>query len=93
MPGGAFEVWHTAVLSHCEASNTFPEPLPYGDVKSTAKSVARWVWKHYTGNGSGKRRGAMSDTFKNSADTIRYSKAKQHFAALRTADDKAQERH
>ena len=83
VPGGAFEVWHTAVLSHCEASNTFPEPLPYGDVKSTAKSVARWVWKHYTGNGSGKRRGAMSDTFKNSQIPLDI-RAKQHFAALRT---------
>ena len=28
--------------------NTFPEPLQHNEVKNTANSVAKWVWKNYT---------------------------------------------
>lgn len=45
---GGYEQWHKAVLSTGESFNSFPEPLQYNEVKNTANSVAKWVWKHYT---------------------------------------------
>lgn len=42
-----------AVLKHCEGINEcFPTPLNHAEVRSTAKSIAGWTWKHYTGSGS-----------------------------------------
>jgi len=42
-----------AVLKHCEEiNNSFPTPLNFAEVKSTAKSISNWTWKHYTGSGS-----------------------------------------
>jgi len=42
-----------AVLNHCEEiNNSFPTPLNFAEVKSTAKSISNWTWKHYTGSGS-----------------------------------------
>lgn len=38
-----------AVLRMCESFNSFPQPLPYSEVKATAKSITKWVWKRYTG--------------------------------------------
>jgi len=49
-PGGA-DAWHTAVLEKAESLNEFIEPLPLSEIKATAKSVARWTWKHTTPNG------------------------------------------
>lgn len=43
----------SAVLKHSEAINEgFPTPLNFAEVKATAKSIANWTWKHYTGSGS-----------------------------------------
>jgi hypothetical protein len=44
-----FEQWEQAVLTRAEALNDFAEPLPLSVIKATAKSVAKWTWKHYTG--------------------------------------------
>jgi hypothetical protein len=39
-----------AVLGHCESINeSFPSPLNFSEVRSTAKSISTWTWKHYTG--------------------------------------------
>jgi len=49
--GRSFEQWQTYVLDQAEAINisAFPhDPLPYSEVKSTAKSVAKWAWAHFT---------------------------------------------
>lgn len=43
-----FKTWQQDVLAVAEGFNTFPEPLQYNEVKNTANSVAKWVWKHYT---------------------------------------------
>ena len=46
-PGGA-DAWREAVWSQAEALNAFPVPLPASEVKSVARSVARWVWRKFT---------------------------------------------
>jgi hypothetical protein len=43
------EAFSKAVFDACVSLNNFPEPLPLAEVKATAKSIAKWTWKHYTG--------------------------------------------
>ena len=43
-----FKTWQRDVLSAAEGFNSFPEPLQYNEVKNTANSVAKWVWRNYT---------------------------------------------
>lgn len=45
----SFERWHDAVRDKAEKLNTFLDPLPLSEIRATAKSVARWTWKHYDG--------------------------------------------
>ena len=43
--------WSNAVLyqAHCENMRKYPDnPLPDNHVKSTAKSIATWTWRHFT---------------------------------------------
>lgn len=46
---GSQESFSLAVFEACQKLNTFPEPLPLSEIKATAKSIAKWTWKHYTG--------------------------------------------
>jgi hypothetical protein len=41
------EQWHEAMQSQAEGVNqTFDEPLAVKEVHNTAKTTARWIWKH-----------------------------------------------
>ena len=76
-------LWLVEVLKKAESFNTFPQALPYGEIKSTAKSVGNWVWKKYTGSGSGKRRGLMADVFAGSQIDLDL-KARQRLGARKS---------
>ena len=41
--------WERAVRAQIEAiNNGFEAPLPYSEVKATAKSIAKWVWQRFS---------------------------------------------
>jgi hypothetical protein len=41
------DAWHVAVLQQAAQFNDFAVPLPFAEVKATAKSVARWTWQRF----------------------------------------------
>lgn len=48
MPGGLGR-WSEAVLAEAERINArFPAPLPFSEIKASAKSVSKWTWNHIT---------------------------------------------
>lgn len=50
---GKKEAWMKSVLKRCEDENlTFTPALPYSEIRSTAKSIANWVWNKYNGKKS-----------------------------------------
>lgn len=41
--------WEKAVIAKIEEINGgFKQPLPYSEVKATAKSIAKWVWQRFS---------------------------------------------
>ena len=50
-PNG-YDAWAEAVRAACDSANAFGleqgGPLPVSETKATAKSIARWVWRHFT---------------------------------------------
>lgn len=56
---GSFEHWLSTCLNQAAALNDFAQPLGYGELKSTARSVAKWTWQNYFGKGN-KRKGIMA---------------------------------
>lgn len=69
--------WHDAVLSKALSLATIEPDFSYNEIKNTAKSVAKWVWRFYSADY--KNRGAMNLT----AIDIPLQ-AKQRLAARRT---------
>ncbi len=47
-PNG-LDSWSKAVLERLQAINgEFPKPLPFAEVKATAKSITKWTWRNIT---------------------------------------------
>ena len=45
---GSYDVWYGEVLERAKIANgAFLQPLPYGEVRATAKSIAKWVWRNH----------------------------------------------
>lgn len=47
--GAGMERWSEVVLAKAEGLNTFNDPLPFSEVRATARSVAKWTFNHYDG--------------------------------------------
>ena len=80
---GTYDEWMKLVLSRCERFNDFDQALPYGEVKSTAKSVGKWVWTKYWPDRKRVRRGVMTEYF-DGLDIKPNQRGKQSEAAKRT---------
>ena len=78
-----FIEWMEIVLCKAEEFNIFPQPLPYGEIKSTAKSVGKWVWERFFPTGKRKRRGAMASELFGSDIPLDLA-ARQRLSARRT---------
>lgn len=44
--GGDYGKWEQAVHAHAHTLNAFQHPLPMSEVRSTARSVARYAWRN-----------------------------------------------
>lgn len=44
--GGDYGKWEQAVHAHAHALNAYAHPLPVSEVRSTARSVARYAWRN-----------------------------------------------
>ena len=67
-----------AVLGHCESINqSFPTPLNFAEVRSTAKSISGWTWKHYTGASRSDEEWAKYVADTHTPDKQRHRQAKQ----------------
>ncbi|WP_257282303.1 replication initiation protein [Endozoicomonas sp. ISHI1] len=81
--GTTYVEWMQIVLVKAEEYNDFPQSLPYGEIKSTAKSVGKWVWEKYFPKTKRKKRGAMVATFAKSELPLDL-KTRQRLSARRT---------
>ena len=78
-----YEGFRGAVLAQAIAFNSFPTPLPQSEIRSTALSVAKWTWNHYTGRVSDEefsatqaRRGKLGGMAKGQANAENRAKAR-----------------
>lgn len=46
--GSTFEQWLNHLLALAENMNVFDVPLSYGEIKSSAASVAKWSWRNFS---------------------------------------------
>ena len=85
--GTACSEWMQIVLEKAEVFNEFPQPLCYGEIKSTAKSVGKWVWEKYFPAGKRKKRGAMASMLSDN-DLPMDLATKQRLSARRTNQER-----
>lgn len=46
---GTLDAWLTLILQRCHAINTeFADPLPFVEIRATAGSIGKWIWRNYT---------------------------------------------
>ena len=45
--GGDYATWWRYILDTARKLNDYTQPLPASEVQATAKSVAKWVWRHF----------------------------------------------
>jgi hypothetical protein len=49
LSSAGYDSWYNQVLKIAlNANHAFLQPLPYNEVKSTAKSISKWVWRNHT---------------------------------------------
>jgi hypothetical protein len=57
---GTFDSFLANLFEYAQNLNAqFPSPLPFSEIKSTVKSVAKWTWNKFTGNVETCNRGVM----------------------------------
>lgn len=76
--GGTVTAWSQAVYDQAMGLNNFPQPLMDSEIRATAKSVAKWTWKHF---GTGAAVEVFSTTQK-----IRQKRGAAKKRAIKTAD-------
>lgn len=52
------DMWAQACLIQARGFNDFATPLGEAEVRATARSVAKWTWRHYQGGGTRRGRDA-----------------------------------
>lgn len=72
----SYEEWRLACLERAVSYNTFPTPLPMGEIKATVKSVAKWVWEKITPEGFSAVQAARGRRGGMKSGEVRRSKAK-----------------
>lgn len=46
---GTSQQWDQLILQRCHCINSqFSDPLPFTEVRATAQSISRWVWRNFT---------------------------------------------
>lgn len=45
--GSDYERWMRFILETAEKLNAYDPPLPASEVRSTAKSIGKWTWRHF----------------------------------------------
>lgn len=57
---GSGRDWDQLVLQHCHAVNSeFSDPLPFTEVRGTAQSISRWIWRNFTEESYRQRKGVI----------------------------------
>ena len=70
-------MWEKVVLAHLEALNReFEAPLPYSEVKATAKSIANYCWKKFSHAGFSERQSKVASIGVSKGNTSKAGKAR-----------------